>query len=146
MHFSRFVQTQFLQDEKNRIEQEGGVVIFWGTWRVNGQLAVSRAIGDFEYKPYVIAIPDVREIPLNGSEDFIILACDGLWDCLSEDDAARMVYKMVRKNPGKQTIFQLLCRVMCCRNATNSTVEREDHAYVWLHTRNFMLRCVIVIY
>lgn len=36
----------FLQDEKNRIEQEGGLVIFWGTWRVNGQLAVSRAIGN----------------------------------------------------------------------------------------------------
>ncbi|KAF2894096.1 hypothetical protein ILUMI_12071, partial [Ignelater luminosus] len=32
------------EDEKNRIEQEGGCVIYWGTWRVNGQLAVSRAI------------------------------------------------------------------------------------------------------
>ena len=33
------------QDEKNRIESLGGAVIHWGTWRVNGQLAVSRAIG-----------------------------------------------------------------------------------------------------
>lgn len=58
-------------------------------------------VGDFEYKPYVIAIPDVREISLNGGEDFIILACDGLWDYLSEDDAAIIVYNMVRENPGK---------------------------------------------
>ena len=35
------------QDEKQRIEGLGGSVIYWGTWRVNGQLAVSRAIGKF---------------------------------------------------------------------------------------------------
>ncbi len=33
-------------DEKARIESLGGSVIYWGTWRVNGQLAVSRAIGE----------------------------------------------------------------------------------------------------
>lgn len=53
------------------------------------------------YKPYVTAIPDVQEIPLTGSEDFLIIACDGLWDFLSEDDAARTVYKMICQNPGK---------------------------------------------
>ena len=35
------------QDEKKRIENLGGAVIHWGTWRVNGQLAVSRAIGEY---------------------------------------------------------------------------------------------------
>ena len=34
------------QDEKERIERLGGSVVHWGTWRVNGQLAVSRAIGE----------------------------------------------------------------------------------------------------
>ncbi|XP_018318809.1 protein phosphatase 1E isoform X3 [Agrilus planipennis] len=86
------------EDEKSRIEKEGGAVIFWGTWRVNGQLAVSRAIGDLEYKPYVTATPDVREIRLSGEEDFLIIACDGLWDFLSEDDAANTVYEMICSN------------------------------------------------
>jgi protein phosphatase 1E len=45
-------------------------------------------------------VPDIREIPLDGGEDFLILACDGLWDFLSEDDAARTVYEMVCSNPG----------------------------------------------
>ena len=40
MHFGAF------QDEKERIERLGGSVVHWGTWRVNGQLAVSRAIGE----------------------------------------------------------------------------------------------------
>ncbi|XP_023311982.1 mucin-2 isoform X3 [Anoplophora glabripennis] len=88
------------QDERERIEKQGGCVLLWGTWRVNGQLAVSRAIGDAEYKPFVIAIPDVREIPLDGGEDFLILACDGLWDFVSEDLAARTVYNLVTEDPG----------------------------------------------
>lgn len=62
-------------------------------------------LGDADYKPFVTAVPDVREIPLNGGEDFLIIACDGLWDFLSEDDAARTVYDLVRKNPGKKTYY-----------------------------------------
>jgi protein phosphatase 1E len=38
-----------LKDERKRIQEAGGVVLFWGmTWRVNGQLAVSRAIGTYD--------------------------------------------------------------------------------------------------
>ena len=33
-------------DERKRIEALGGTIMHWGTWRVNGQLAVSRAIGE----------------------------------------------------------------------------------------------------
>lgn len=35
----------YFQDERERIESSGGAVMYWGTWRVDGQLAVSRAIG-----------------------------------------------------------------------------------------------------
>lgn len=43
----------------------------------------------------------MREIPLDGGEDFMIIACDGLWDFLTEEEAARRVYDLVCKNPGK---------------------------------------------
>jgi len=29
------------------------------------------------------------------------MACDGLWDYVTEDDAAVVVYRQVRENPGK---------------------------------------------
>lgn len=64
--------------------------------------------GDSEYKPCVIAIPDIRKIDLNGDEDFLILACDGLWDFVSEEEAARTVYRLVLENPGKFSIYYLL--------------------------------------
>lgn len=88
-------------EEKERIEAMGGSVVFWGTWRVNGQLAVSRAIGDVDYKPYVTAEPDVTSYDLSGDEDFLLLACDGLWDVVSEKHAVEEVYKCLELHKGE---------------------------------------------
>lgn len=53
------------ESEKNRIEKAGGYVAFWGVWRVNGNLATSRALGDYTLKPnFVIANPDILEFDL----------------------------------------------------------------------------------
>ncbi|KAM3963010.1 LOW QUALITY PROTEIN: uncharacterized protein ACR2FA_002772 [Aphomia sociella] len=87
------------QDEKERIEAAGGSVMYWGTWRVNGQLAVSRAIGDAQYKPYVTARPDLASVDLDGDEDFVVVACDGLWDFVSEDIVALAVYGQLALDP-----------------------------------------------
>merc|ERR1719319_870454 len=86
-------------DERARIEGLGGAVIHWGTWRINGQLAVSRAIGDKEYKPLVSSEPDVTTVEVDGSEDFIILACDGLWDTLSQEEAVKITFQEVERCP-----------------------------------------------
>ena len=48
-------------DERQRIESAGGVVVWAGTWRVGGVLAVSRAFGDRLLKRYVVAMPDITE-------------------------------------------------------------------------------------
>lgn len=77
-------------------------MLYWGnSYRVNGQLAVSRAIGDSSHKPFVSAEPEVVELSLDGEEDFIVLGCDGLWDELSEDDIALTVYTKLKENPGE---------------------------------------------
>lgn len=76
------------EDEKLRIEALGGCVIWFGTWRVNGSLSVSRALGDAEHKPYICGDPDHSVFPLDGSEDYLILACDGFWDTVVPDEAA----------------------------------------------------------
>lgn len=63
--------------------------------------------GDVEYKPYVSATPDIEEITLNGTEDFLILACDGLWDFVSERDASNAVYEQLQQNAGECFVFDL---------------------------------------
>ncbi|KAM4105741.1 hypothetical protein ACB094_04G015300 [Castanea mollissima] len=69
-------------DERQQIEQAGGFIIWAGTWRVGGVLAVSRAFGDKLLKPYVVAEPEIQEEEIDGV-DFIIIASDGLWNVIS---------------------------------------------------------------
>ena len=70
--------------EKARISAAGGFVDFG---RVNGNLALSRAIGDFEFKKsaelspeqqIVTAYPDVTVHELTDDDEFLVIACDGL--------------------------------------------------------------------
>lgn len=76
------------EDEKelNRITTAGGVVN--GQGRVNGGLNLSRAIGDHCYKTnekldlenqMITALPDLRTVKLNPEDEFMVLACDGIW-------------------------------------------------------------------
>lgn len=84
-------------DEKNRIEAAGGrVVDIFGVPRVNGNLSLSRAIGDFsqEDKPlggqYSISnIADVLYIERT-EPVFILLACDGVWDVLNTEEVVSL--------------------------------------------------------
>ncbi|CAA3019054.1 probable phosphatase 2C 11 [Olea europaea subsp. europaea] len=78
-------------DERERIEQAGGFILWAGTWRVGGILAVSRAFGDKFLKPYVVAEPEIKEEEI-GIVDFIIVASDGLWNVLSNKDAVYIVH------------------------------------------------------
>ena len=60
---------------------------------MNGDLAVSRSFGDFDYKTnrdlpsiaqQVSCEPDVRMIPRNDTDNYLIFACDGIWDAIPD--------------------------------------------------------------
>ena len=72
------------------------VYVSKGGWveynRVNGNLALSRALGDFVFKrnpgmsaeeQMVIAVPDVEVREITEDWEFILLACDGIWDVVT---------------------------------------------------------------
>lgn len=78
--------------EKARIEAAGGFV---EENRVNGSLNLSRSLGDFEYKSnsaldytqqMVTCDPEIRSVARQNADQFIILACDGIWDCLTSEE------------------------------------------------------------
>ena len=92
------------EGEQKRIEAAGGTV---SMRRVNGDLAVSRALGDFVYKQshtlpaeaqQVTADPDVHVEPRNPDEDeYLVLACDGIWDVFSNEEAGKWIHDTVAK-------------------------------------------------
>lgn len=106
-----------LPEEKKRIEAAGGVVQFD---RVNGELAMSRAIGDFRYKvnnaleiheQLVICHPDIAIQRRNQREDeVLILACDGVWDVISNEEAVTYVSNIVLNNEGNSDNKKLVNR------------------------------------
>ncbi|PKU71821.1 probable protein phosphatase 2C 11 [Dendrobium catenatum] len=78
-----------LEIERERILKAGG---FIHAGRVNGTLNLARAIGDMEFKQnkflpaekqIVTANPDITVVDLCEDDDFFVLACDGVWDCMS---------------------------------------------------------------
>lgn len=90
-----------LDSERERIENAGGYVS-WG--RVNGNLALSRAIGDFEFKrsferpveqQIVTAFPEVHPHDVDAKDEFLVLACDGIWDCLTSQQVVDIVRRSV---------------------------------------------------
>lgn len=60
--------------------------------------------GDSEHKPYICGDADHGIFPLDGSEDYLILACDGFWDTVSPDEAVRVVSDHLLENTGDTTM------------------------------------------
>ncbi|KAJ1628171.1 phosphatase 2C-like domain-containing protein [Pavlovales sp. CCMP2436] len=93
--------------EYDRIVKAGGWVSDAG--RVNGNLNLSRSIGDLRYKrnpalppdeQVITAAPDVRSIPLSpGEDEFFVLACDGIWDCKSCEQVVAFVRARLGHSP-----------------------------------------------
>ncbi|KAF4640210.1 protein phosphatase 2C domain-containing protein [Toxoplasma gondii] len=92
-------------DERLRIERHGGTVVDLGCPRVmvgsvNMALAVSRCLGDFALKRFsehiVLSTPDVssREL-VPGRDAFVVIASDGLWDVLTDEEAAKLVQRRI---------------------------------------------------
>eukprot|EP00210_Caulerpa_lentillifera_P008223 g7851.t1 len=90
--------------EKERIEKLGGMVCWAGTWRVSGMLAVSRAFGNRLLKKFVVANPFITTIEeLNNDHEFLILATDGIWDVINNEEAVQMIYQ--EPDPKKAALY-----------------------------------------
>jgi serine/threonine protein phosphatase PrpC len=81
--------------ERERIENLGGKIEFDGSdWRIK-DLSLSRAFGDLECKPYVTHLPQIYKYKINNNDKFLIFACDGLWDVLSNQDATDYINSLL---------------------------------------------------
>ncbi|KAE8698452.1 putative protein phosphatase 2C 59 [Hibiscus syriacus] len=104
-------------DERQRIEDAGGFVMWAGTWRVGGVLAV-RAFGDRLLKQYVVADPDIQEEKIDNSLEFLILASDGLWDVVSNEEAVAMIKPIQDPEQAAKRLMQEACQRGSADNIT----------------------------
>ncbi|KAJ2400515.1 phosphatase 2C [Coemansia sp. RSA 2559] len=92
-------------DDTREIERifESGGYVFNG--RVNGVLAVTRALGDSSLKQFVIGNPFTTETKLDNDDDLLILACDGLWDVCSDQEAVDLVRENMDPSRASQALL-----------------------------------------
>ena len=99
-------------EEKNRIESFGGFV---KNNRVNGGLAVSRSFGDYQYKTrtdldshqqLVTAIPEVRTVEIEPDIDFLVIASDGVWDLMTNQQVVDFIMNRMPINLIGEAILQ----------------------------------------
>lgn len=131
--------------EKERIQNAGGSVMIQ---RVNGSLAVSRALGDFEYKrvpnmgPFQQLIspePEISEFPRSSQDEFILLACDGVWDVMSNEDACTFVRYQLTVTDDLEAICESL--VDNCLNKVKFRAALHAPAYDERHTYRALIAC-----
>eukprot|EP00300_Choanocystis_sp_HF-7_P011164 c17335_g1_i2.p1 GENE.c17335_g1_i2~~c17335_g1_i2.p1 ORF type:complete len:158 (+),score=35.39 c17335_g1_i2:636-1109(+) len=82
--------------------------------RVNGNLALSRAFGDFEFKhrvdlaperQAVSPCPEIRVHARSPKDEFIILACDGIWDVMTNEQVCRFVRDALDKGEADPSVI-----------------------------------------
>ncbi|KEP63679.1 UNVERIFIED_CONTAM: protein phosphatase 2C domain-containing protein [Hammondia hammondi] len=121
-------------DEKKRIVAAGGYVT---NGRVDGNLNLSRAVGDLFYKQTkelpakaqrITAFPDVRITRITPEDEFVIIACDGIWDGKSNQEAVDFVREKLQAagNVTPATLKQV-CEDLCDECLAEDPLQSEGH-------------------
>lgn len=94
--------------ELRRIEAAGGFV---EEGRVRGILSLSRALGDLEYKlnkkipveaQMITCVPEIKKVAMTPEDKFVVIACDGIWDCLTSQECVDVFTKAIKARKGGQ--------------------------------------------
>ena len=109
-----------LESESERIIKAGGYIT---NGRVNGNLNLTRTLGDLLYKrnvelkpeeQIISCYPDITVHELTGNEQLIIVACDGIWDCLTNEQCVEKVVKYLEGgNDLQQTVEKITADCLC---------------------------------
>lgn len=114
--------------EQKRIEEAGGSVTLS---RVNGDLAVSRALGDFSYKQskhldaclqQVSPEAEFQVVERSPKDEFLVLACDGIWDVMSNEEVTAYFRDALSSMSPEKACEALLDECLTRKSRDNMTV------------------------
>jgi len=139
--------------ETKRIESAGGFIkevkvknpngVEHTTYRVNGVLSLSRAIGDLRFKgvsgltaaqQVITAVPDIHIEPRTPQDEFIVLACDGVWDVKSSAEVCTFVRSRLRRGEPVQQVIEHLLDACLAKDPRKTTGIGGDN-----------MTCIVVV-
>ncbi|ADO67509.1 putative family 2C serine/threonine phosphatase [Cafeteria roenbergensis virus] len=108
-----------MPEERIRIEAlDGGKdkIYYDGSdWRV-ADLSLSRALGDLEAHPYVTPMPQVYRYRIHPEDNFIVVACDGIWDVMDNQE----VIDLLKSNIKKQNLAKVIADAALNKGSTDN--------------------------
>lgn len=108
--------------EYKRIVKLGGSVtkvVPYDVYRVNGVLAVSRAIGDFSLSPHVTWNPEITTKHIKSNNHYVFIATDGVWDVIDNGEVINIINKKAM-DENWQDIGNTLISLARSRNSTDN--------------------------
>jgi len=88
--------------------------------RVLGILAVARSFGDHGMKEFVTGRPFLSETDLLPTDNLIIVACDGLWDVIEDQDCADLIKGYEAAGEKREEMAQILLDEALRRGSTDN--------------------------
>ena len=117
------------EGEKARIIKAEGSVF---NGRVNGNLSLSRALGDFDYKgqnklkrdeQLIIATPEIKHKVLNSTSEFLILGCDGIWETLSTEKIIEFIRDKLTEKKNLKDVVEALMDTLLAKDTTGNFIN-----------------------
>lgn len=136
LHYATEDHKPYNATEKDRIERAGGTVMMQ---RVNGSLAVSRALGDFDYKrcsdlkpneQLVSPEPDISVNERDENDEFLFLACDGIFDVMTNEEVITYISRQL-------TLTNNLAEI--CSNLLDLCLHKVSVTYFCKKSNNLLL-------
>ncbi|KLU89059.1 protein phosphatase 2C [Magnaporthiopsis poae ATCC 64411] len=122
------------ENEGKRITNAGGLIL---NNRVNGVLAVTRALGDTYMKDLVTGHPYTTETVIQPDlDEFIIIACDGLWDVCDDQEAVDQVRHIQDPAAASKLLVNHALARFSTDNLSCMIVRFDKHALGDGHTGN----------
>ena len=116
------------QTEIDRIYKSGSTIV---EGRVDGNLNLTRALGDLRHKQKtflkpeeqpITANPDVYEYEMPTDLDFIFMGCDGVWERKSNEEMVEWIYKKLAGNKNKANLKEI------CSDLLKNECLSPDHS------------------
>jgi serine/threonine protein phosphatase PrpC len=125
--------------ERRRIEAAGGTVVQFGPcYRIDCNLNLSRALGDFKYKDSSLApedqkvspVGDVTVVDLDAQDEFVVVACDGLFELMTWTSVCSYVRERIRRGMPLAQIAEGLLDECCSPNMLATCGRGTDNETV----------------
>ena len=97
-------------------------------YKMLGKIGICRAIGDFQYEPYITCEPYISKYQLSNNEEFLILGCDGFWDVITDQAAVQLVlYHLAGLKKTRPQCFNSIEEISAIAEKISNILVKKAH-------------------